>query len=165
MNHITIRTANINDLSSLTRLYFDFHEFHVKGVPDRLVSMGQLEEYDNTELKNALEKIFRSDDSEIFLAIADNQIVGLAEVYLRADEPNPLRVARRYGFVQSLIVDEKSRKRGIGRRLMETAEKWAKSKGAFEMRLDIWEFGQGPLAFYENIGYRTIRRTMVRGLF
>jgi GNAT superfamily N-acetyltransferase len=164
MNPVTIRPADMNDLDDLTRLYFDFHEFHVHGVPDRLISLGDRDTYDSSGLKQALEKIFKSDDSIIFLAIANDQAVGFAEVYYREDESNPLRVAWRYGDLQSLMVDEKYRKHGIGRLLVETSEKWAKDKGAAEMRLDIWEFDQGPLHFYENIGYHTLRRKMFRNL-
>lgn len=162
MNPAKIRPADINDLDDLTRLYYDFHEFHVIGVPDHLVSLGDRDTYDNSGLKAALEKIFQSDDSIIFLAILDNHAVGLAEIYIREDDPNLTRVTRRHGYLQSLMVDHKFRKQGIGRLLMETAEKWVKDKGATEMRLDIWEFEQGPLDFYESIGYHTLRRKMVR---
>lgn len=30
------------------------------------------------------------------------------------------------------------------------------------MRLDIWEFDEDPLRFYERSGYRTLRREMIR---
>jgi len=89
---------------------------------------------------------------------------GLAEVYIREDKPDPARIQRKYGHLQSLIVTEQSRKQGIGKRLVGEAEKWAKHKGAKEMQLDIWEFGEGPLKFHERCGYRTLRRTLVREL-
>jgi hypothetical protein len=37
-----------------------------------------------------------------------------------------------------------------------------KANGASEMRLDVWEFAAGPLEFYERLGYRTLRRALVR---
>jgi GNAT superfamily N-acetyltransferase len=47
---------------------------------------------------------------------------------------------------------------------MDEAETWARERGAEEMRLDIWEFDDGPLTFYEKRGYGTVRREMVRRL-
>ncbi len=29
------------------------------------------------------------------------------------------------------------------------------------MRVEIWEFAQGPLHFYEALGYRTLKRDLV----
>ncbi|UCC64194.1 MAG: GNAT family N-acetyltransferase [Anaerolineae bacterium] len=160
----TIRLAGMQDLEALCRLYYDFHEFHVRGVPDRLVNLGDGEAFDDSQLRAALEKIVADDDGALFVAEAGNQIVGLAEVYVRQDEPHPERVSRRYGYLQSLMVHESFRRQGIGRRLAEVAQEWAGEKGATEMRLDTWEFPASPLGFYECLGYRTLRRTLVQEL-
>ena len=47
---------------------------------------------------------------------------------------------------------------------MAAAHAWATARGADEMELDIWEFPGGPLDFYEGLGYRTVRRTLVHDL-
>ena len=39
-----------------------------------------------------------------------------------------------------------------------------KEKGATEMRIETWEFEEGPLRFNEKNDYRTLRRTLVRAL-
>lgn len=164
MNDVKIRLAGKKDQKVLCRLYIEFHEFHVRGVPERLWSLGDSDKYDCSELYPKLEKIIKSEDSVIFLAEVDEEPVGLAEVYIREDKPDPARVQRRYGFLQSLIVTQKTRKQGIGKKLVQASESWAKEKGAVEMQLDIWEFADGPLDFYQNLGYRTLRRSLVRGL-
>ena len=165
MNAVIIRLAELNEREALCKLYHAFHQFHVRGVPDRLLSLGEPPEtYAGSDLYLALEKIIRDDDAAIFLAEVSGQPVGLAEVYLRQDEANPLRASYRYGYLQSLVVAEAFRQRGVGTRLVEAAHQWARSQGASEMRLDTWEFEQGPLEFYERLGYRTLRRTLVRTL-
>jgi GNAT superfamily N-acetyltransferase len=161
---VNIRLAGIGDLEALCRLYLEFHEFHVRGVPDRLKSLGDPDKYDCSELYPRLEKIIKDKDSVIFLAEIDQKPAGLAEVYIREDKPDPARVCRRYGYMQSLIVTEKSRNMGTGKKLVLASESWAKGKGASEMRLDIWEFEAGPFEFYLHLGYRTLRRTLVREL-
>jgi len=164
MDAVTIRLAGTADLEALLKLYVEFHEFHVRGVPDRLLSLGEAEAYDRSKLRADLKEIIRHDGSALFLAQVAGQVVGFAEVYVRQDEPNPARVSRTYGHLQSLMVDEGFRRRGVGTQLVEAAEQWAREKGAAEMQLQTWEFARGPLAFYEHSGYRTLRRTLVRAL-
>lgn len=157
-----IRTAGTDDISALSNLYIEFHQFHVSGVPDRLVSVDKIDSRHTQKLRRNLEKIIAESHSEIFVAEIGNRIVGLAEVYLREDKSDPARVSFKHGHLQSLIVTKTARLQGIGKQLVEASERWAKEKGAVEMRLDIWEFGEGPLHFYERLGYRTLRRNMVR---
>jgi GNAT superfamily N-acetyltransferase len=145
-------------------LYFEFHEFHVRGVPDRLLSLGDPDAFDSSELCSALEKIIENEDAALFLAEVAGQPMGLAEVCVRQDEPHPAKISRTYGHLQSLIVGEAFRRQSIGGQLVEAAQRWAGEKGATEMRLDTWEFADGPLGFYERLGYRTLRRTLVREL-
>jgi len=159
-----IRPAEPDDLQALCALYLEFHEFHVRGVPDRLSSLGTPDTFDPSELCAALEKIMQSEDSALFVAESAGRVVGLAEVYLRHDEPDPATVARCYGYPQSLMVDLTYRRQGIATRLIAAAESWAQAHGAAEMRLQTWEFTGDPLPFYDHLGYRTLRRTLVRDM-
>ena len=36
----------------------------------------------------------------------------------------------------------------------------ARKKGFLRMELDMWEFNEGALKFYESVGFRTYRRYM-----
>jgi len=159
-----IRPAAPEDLPALCALYLEFHEFHVRGVPDRLSSLGTPDTFDPSELCAALDKIMHSEDSALFVAESDSRVVGLAEVYLRHDEPNPAAVVRCYGYLQSLMVDPGFRRQGIATRLVAAVESWAQAHGAAEMRLQTWEFDGDPLPFYGHVGYRTIRRTLMHEL-
>jgi len=164
MTNIMIRPAKPGDLDSLCRLYVEFHEFHVREVPDRLLTLGLPEQFDCSELKANLTKIMGRDDAALFVAVMVNDPIGLAEVYLHHDEPNEAAVTRTYGHLQSLMVREHFRRQSVGRLLIQATEAWAKANGATEVRLDMWEFAAGPLSFYEKCGYRTLRRTLVRVL-
>jgi ribosomal-protein-alanine N-acetyltransferase len=163
-DNVVIRLARMEDMQALCKLYNEFHEFHVRGVPDRLVSLEKTNPHHDAELRNNLDKIINQVDSVILVVEVANQVVGLAEVYIREDEPNPARVAYMYGHLQSLLVTKAFRRQGVGEKLLQAAESWAKGRGATEMRLDIWEFPKGPLRFYEKTGYRTLRRKLVKRL-
>lgn len=159
-----IRSATGDDVEALCGLYHEFHEFHVRGVPDRLASLGDAGPGERAKLRHRLSEIITAADSAILVAEQDGRIIGLAEVYVREDERSPARIPRRFGHLQSVVVAESERGAGLGRLLVRAAEEWARGLGAAEMRLDIWEFPDGPLAFYERCGYWTLRRTLVRDL-
>ena len=163
LDAITIRPAVMQDRETLCRVYHEFHQFHVRGVPDRLLSLGEPpESYEGTDLFEALAGLIENEDVAFLVADVAGQLVGLAEIYIRQDEPNPFKAAFRHGYLQSLMVKHGFRRQGVGTRLQEAAQQWAKGKGAEEMRLETWEFDEGPQRFYEKRGYRTIRRTLIR---
>jgi hypothetical protein len=84
---VNIRLAGKEDLEALSRLYIEFHEFHVRGIPDRLRSLGDPDKYDCAELYPKLEKIIKSEDSVIFLAEVDEKPIGLARFMFGRTNP------------------------------------------------------------------------------
>lgn len=158
---VRIRFATSNDLDALCHLYYEFHEFHVLGVPDHLASQGEREQQDWKRLRESLTRILSRADAAILVVEVAGGVVGLIEIYLREDDvTNSLIIPYRYGYVQSLIVTKAFRKNGFGKQLLDAGHQWFSEKGAKEIRLDIWEFEAGPLAFYQKVGYRTLKRTM-----
>ncbi|MCG8347836.1 MAG: GNAT family N-acetyltransferase [Chloroflexales bacterium] len=162
MSSPVIRLAEPEDLAQLCRLYIAFHEFHVQYVPDRLISVGTPEQFDCSGLMATLQRLLDQSDVALFVAVNATQVIGLAEVYVRQDEADDAKTACRYGYLQSLMVEDAFRHHHIGTCLLEATQQWARQHGATEMRLDVWEFDTGPLRFYERVGYRTLRRTLVR---
>lgn len=161
---VEIRPAHRQDIPTICALYQELHEFTVHGVPQRLESLGDYECFNASALSLRLSKLMDAVELTIWVAELHGQVVGLAEVYLRADEDSETTTTFRYGYLQSLVVHHPFRGRGIGAKLLSVAEDWSRKRGADELRLDTWELEQGPLYFYERQGYRTLRRTLVREL-
>ncbi len=161
---ITIRLAHRQDIDALCRLYYEFHEGMVQSVPQRLQSLGDDESFNAATLSLTLQKLIAALDVAIWVAEIHGEVVGLAEIYLREDEQNNQTMTYRYGYLQSLMVARRCRGRGIGAQLLDAVEAWSRAQGAAELRLETWEFAQGPLGFYERQGYRTLRRVLVRSL-
>lgn len=161
---VSVRPANAGDTEGLCELYYDFHEFHVCGVPTHLRSLGAREWWDRSCLRAALGRIIESDDSEIFLAQTAGKLAGLVEVSMRYDAGEASLVQHCYAEIQSLIVCSSFRRSGIGTQLVRAAQQWAQDKGATEVRLSVWEFNQAAQAFYEAVGFNTLQRRMVAEL-
>ncbi len=165
MKTISIRLANVSDLESLCDLYSEFHEFHAHHLPDYLRTLGSASAKEREELRNKIIEIIQGSDSDILVAEGSGRVLGFAEIYLRHPEPKNLAVVPKlYAGLQSLSVTEAFRHQGIGNQLLKAAEAWARDHDAIELRLDIWEFSEGPLGFYEKSGYRTYRRALVKNL-
>jgi ribosomal protein S18 acetylase RimI-like enzyme len=85
-----------------------------------------------------------------YAAVVDDgqKICGLMHVYERPALEKP-----REAVVQSLVVEERVRKRGAGRLLMEAAEAWARERGLNHVVLHTRIERDNARAFYERIGY------------
>lgn len=158
MASVMIREATRDDIAALVELYREFHEYHVCNVPDRLRVP---ERYDDALTSEQIQRILSDDNAVLFVAEDDGLLIGLAEMYLKHDESNPATIAYIHGYLQSLMVTEAMRSQGVGTQLVEVAHRWAREHGATEMRLNTWEHAAGPQAFYEGLGYHTLRRTLV----
>jgi GNAT superfamily N-acetyltransferase len=148
----------------LCKLYYAFHEYHAAGVPDRLRSLGSWGAFDVSKLAKSLQLILKDREACILVAEINGNLAGFVEVYLREDKPDPARTAYRHAHLQSLMVVSEWRMQGIGKQLIRAAEVWGLQNGASEMRLDTWMFPGDPVSFYEHIGYRTLKRELVRRL-
>lgn len=94
-----------------------------------------------------------------YVAEEDGRIVGQVEARLL----QPMESARYQvitalgqvrGEVNSLGVLKSYRRRGIGRSLMEQAERWLADQGASVIELDTLATSPESVPFYEAIGYR-----------
>ena len=159
-----VRPAAESDIPVLCELYLEFHEFHAERISGRLLSLRPTWSAERIGLKERLREILAGSGTDILVAQADGEVSGFAEICLREEEGTNARPAARYCHLQSMFVPEDTRRSGIGRSLLAASESCARTKGAKEMRLDVWVFEEGPDGFYENHGYRAYRRSYVRSL-
>lgn len=88
---------------------------------------------------------------------ADGALVGFLEADLRshADGCDPERPV---GYIEGWYIAETHRRRGIGRRLLATAEGWARSKGCVEMASDALIANEVSQHAHEALGYEVVDR-------
>jgi len=115
---------------------------------------------DNVELiwQDFILSKIQSDKSEVLVAIDDHQIIGhiafgienLWEVYKYDKEV----------CLYTFFVDDKFRKHGIGKKLIQNAENWAKEKGI--LVFSTWVSTDNPNAFerYTHYGFKEHHRKM-----
>ena len=62
--------------------------------------------------------------------------------------------------VDEFCVAEKYRRQGVATEMIEFIKKYAKDKGFQRLELNMWEFNEGALKFYESAGFETYLRYM-----
>jgi GNAT superfamily N-acetyltransferase len=85
----------------------------------------------------------------IFLAVADGEVLGLLALHLC----RMLQYARPVMRVTALVVDQRARRRGVGRLLMEHAEHIGSAAGCEFVELTSAMRRAEAHAFYRSIGY------------
>jgi ribosomal protein S18 acetylase RimI-like enzyme len=154
-----IREANPEDYEELCEVFAEVDTLHLEALPDTYRAPdgpARSEEY--------LTDLIADENSALFVADSDREIVGLVKISLREAPDISIMVPRRYASIGTLVVRQRFRRSGVGRRLMEKAHQWAQAKGASQVELGVWEFNKGAIAFYERLGYTTALRRMRRAL-
>jgi len=85
----------------------------------------------------------------LLVACLRDRVVGSATV---AVIPNLSFHARPFTLVDSVVVDESVRKRGVGRRLMAEARRIARASGSYKLSLTSNVQRDWAHRFYENLG-------------
>ena len=95
----------------------------------------------------------------VFVARRENgELVGFIEAALR-DWAEGCHT-RPVGYVEGWYVDPEFRRRGIGRRLVEAAETWARSRGCTEMGSDALEENSLSHRAHAALGYAEVERVV-----
>ena len=149
-----IRFATEADLPRVNELRAQVSALHAAGKPE-VFRPGF-----SPELQAHVYTLHAAPGHAILVAEGEDAIVGFACLKLVDHPGSPYRLPQRYLDVDEFGVDERSRRQGVGRALFEAVREYAKSQGVSRIELNMWEFNQEALAFYEAIGFSTYRRYM-----
>jgi ribosomal protein S18 acetylase RimI-like enzyme len=152
---VTIRPATEDDYEALCRLYAEVDALHSRVLPNVF-----RDPQGPPRPRELVRETISSEESALFVAVAESDVVGLLDVDIRSAPDYPIIVPRRFAHVSEIVVTENHRGQGLGQLLMERAHRWALEKGASEVELNVWEFNHGAIAFYEKLGYETLHRIM-----
>jgi len=98
----------------------------------------------------------REREQQAFVACIRDEVVGWIEVamqrHLQSDE---------FALIGGLVVKEGCRGGGVGRRLCEEAERWAREQGSRVMRVTSRSTRERAHAFYLRDGYIQVKMSCV----
>lgn len=91
------------------------------------------------------EALLDSPDGILLLAQLGQEAIGFAALFIKLDNCSHLK---------KLYVHPKHQGEGHGTLLLEHAEKSAIAHGALRMEVEVTDYNQGAIAFYERAGHR-----------
>ena len=162
MEPIVIRPARASDAVDLARNWIETARHYVELDPEafRVPSTEGLVGFVEESLRRP-----RSEDSAWLVAEVDGQVIGEISARLERPAEDAERQLLRYlgevrVYVDALGVVQAHRRRGVGMRLMQAIEQWARERGAVCAMLDTYAASPLSVPFYERgMGYR--RRSIV----
>ncbi|GAC1436383.1 MAG: hypothetical protein NVSMB65_10420 [Chloroflexota bacterium] len=153
-----IRRATDSDDEALCALYAEGDQWHHDALPDVFGPPAV-----PARSRAYVAERMSGDDATLLVADA-GALVGLVEVYAYDGPDHPSMIPRRLASIMTIIVARAHQRRGIGHALMQTAEAWARGRGARRIRLNVWDVNTGAITFYEELGFRTLRHAMEKVL-
>lgn len=104
-----------------------------------------------------LQALTEDDRHAVFVAMeAEGEVVGWIHVYLCLQV-----IADREAEIGGLVVDEAYRSQGIGTRLVQAAEDWARAYGCQGLTVRANVVRERAHAFYRRLGFREVKAQRV----
>ena len=151
---MSVRLANENELGRINELRKQVNDVHVAGKPE-VFTPGF-----SQELQDRVYEIWNDPEQDIAVAERGGVICGFAVLHHVTRPKNPFMRERDYLDIDEFGVDEAFRRQGVATELVAFIREYAAGKGLHRIELNMWEFNEGALAFYEAAGFATYRRYM-----
>lgn len=156
---IVIRKAETEDYSSLIDLFDEIDAVHRDHHP----RIFQKPDGPVREIEHYM-GLISDENTIVFVAELEGKILGFVQAIVRDASDIPILVPRRYAIIDGIVVMSKYKKRGIGGMLMKRIEEWAKEKDVSSIELNVFEFNEEAITFYESLGYKTLSRKLSKDL-
>lgn len=141
-----IREATSKDLDALKVLSFDFLSSEAKKEPS------YEPEYALTESSaNYLLKRVNSENSLFLVVEEESNLVGFLIGYI--GKIPDARKSMKPAVLDEIYVADKFRGKGVGKKLLQKFQDWAKSHGANKLRVGTHFRNDGAIKFYKDAGF------------
>jgi ribosomal protein S18 acetylase RimI-like enzyme len=142
---VRIRQYASSDQEFILSMISRFSDFELPAWRQR----AEIDDTNRTSMEQALEK--SGSDSAIFVAEEDNgQFAGFIHLETETD----YFTGEKIGYISDLAVGTAFEGQGMGRRLLETAETWARAKGYRLLALYVFAGNVRAQRLYEKKGYQ-----------
>jgi len=156
---ISVRKAAADDYNALCELFDEVDSLHRDNLPHLFQKPdGAAREPDYYT------GLMKDEDAALLVAESGKKLVGFVHAIVRDTPAFPVFIPRRYAIVDGIVVKAGFRNRGIGRTLMNQMQEWAIAKGATSIELNVYDFNEAAISFYERLGYQTFSRKMSKAL-
>ncbi|MCL2096199.1 MAG: GNAT family N-acetyltransferase [Oscillospiraceae bacterium] len=152
---LTIRRAEIGDNAGIINLLKQIGILHHKGRPD--IFKKSCQKYG----KDEFEAMLKDENRPVFVAVdGGGKILGYCFCMITRYESHPVFTDYTALYIDDFCVDENCRGQGAGKKIFAAVKAYAKQVGAYNIDLNVWEFNETAVKFYESCGFETKSRKM-----
>ena len=151
MSELIVRRAEKKDIDGILSLLVQVNLVHHLGRPDLFKKTVKYGPED-------LEQMILDDDAPIFVCVPAEEAEGeehrvLGHAFcISQTPPNAVFQDIRTLYIDDICVDENARRLGVGRKLYEYVENYAREKDFYNLTLNVWALNTGAKAFYDSCG-------------
>lgn len=145
-----IRKAKIKDIPKITKLWKNLMDLHTEkfGYDHEMFRLRK----NNVALyRKFIKKCIRAKNTLVLVVEADNKIVGYINTTIKSLPQ--IYVHNKEAYVLGLFISQEYRKKGLGKKLLEETEKWAKRKGVFAISLRVVTENKPAFQAYKKLGF------------
>ena len=140
-----IRKIVEEDYEELRKLVYQVHELHYSNRPDIYIDGNPLPlEYFNGILNDTT--------AFYYVYVEDNKILGLLMATKKNNRAILISKKRTIYFIEDIVVDKNSRRKGIGKKLYYFLKEQASKEKIDAIELNVWAFNESAIKFYESLG-------------
>lgn len=140
--NIIVRKATLSDLPKL--LEFEQGVIKAERPFDPQLKPDPITYYD-------LELLIDSEDAEVLVAVDDGNII--ASGYALIKQSKPYLKSPRQSYLGFMFVDPDYRGQRINQLIVDGLIDWSRSKGVYEIILDVYDGNQAAIRAYEKAGF------------
>lgn len=150
-----IKETKIDDIEQIVDILNQISKIHYESRPDIFRKKSK------NEIKKEVIEIVNNTERKILIATDENsKIYGLIVYKIKEVKEHINLKNSKVLYIEDIGVDEKYRKKGLGKQLMKKVEEIAKELECRRIELNCWNFNEDAIKFYNQIGLTTQRRIM-----
>ena len=149
---MVIRLAKKEDINKILELLSEVLEIHATLRADVFISGT------TKYTKEEIESIIANPSTPVFVA-DDDGVKGYGFCVIKEVSNNNMHKSKTL-FIDDLCVEKSSRNKGIGKRIYEYLNDYAKEINCDNITLNVWQGNEEAISFYNKLGFNVRRMIM-----
>ncbi|MEK4628632.1 MAG: GNAT family N-acetyltransferase [Solibacillus sp.] len=152
--NIHIVKAQKSDFHTVNSIVREGHDEHAIALPHVFKQVEEVMPY------NYFCELLDDSASDILLAKINEEVVGFAVMEIAESPTFESMTPRKFAYMNDFGVKEAYHRHGIGKQLFQACVDWANTNDVHHLELNVWEFNEKAILFYEKFGLKTVSRKM-----
>ncbi|MEK9198520.1 GNAT family N-acetyltransferase [Ureibacillus sp. FSL E2-3493] len=155
---INIVSTKGEDFNAVNVIVKEGQDQHAEALPKIFKKVEQV------MLESYFQQLLAESNCDILIAKENQTVIGFAVVEIKKSPAFESMVERKYAYINDFGVKSNYKRGGVGTALFNACVEWSKEKGAQSLELNVWEFNEQAISFYERFGMKTMSRKMTLNL-